>query len=120
MSVFAGENSLFAPSYLNLMFSYMKRIIIPYQPHLKEIARTLRNNLTYAEVLLWNQLKQKKMNRMDFDRKRPILEYIIDFYCEFDDREFEEKFRKKSNSSRAFQFQIGGLCVLLYHDSNLY
>ena len=30
---------------------------------------------------LWNELKQKKMLGFDFDRQRPILNYIVDFYC---------------------------------------
>lgn len=37
--------------------------------------------MTFAEVLLWNELKQKKINGYDFDRQRPIDNYIVDFYC---------------------------------------
>ena len=37
--------------------------------------------MTLAEVLLWNYLKQKQMCGYDFDRQRPIDEYIVDFYC---------------------------------------
>jgi very-short-patch-repair endonuclease len=37
--------------------------------------------MTLSEVLLWNELKQKKMHGFDFDRQRPILNYIVDFYC---------------------------------------
>lgn len=36
--------------------------------------------MTYGEALLWNELKQKKMLGFDFDRQRPILNYIVDFY----------------------------------------
>ncbi len=59
----------------------MKRKIIPYKPYLKDIARKLRKNMTPSEVLLWDQLKQKKMLGYDFDRQRPIYSYIVDFYC---------------------------------------
>jgi very-short-patch-repair endonuclease len=58
-----------------------KRKIIPYNPELKEFARELRRNMTLSEVLLWNQLKQKQMLGFDFDRQRPIGNYIVDFYC---------------------------------------
>jgi very-short-patch-repair endonuclease len=58
-----------------------KRNIIPYNPDLKELARDLRKNMTLSEVLLWNQLKQKNMLGYDFDRQRPIGNYIVDFYC---------------------------------------
>ena len=59
----------------------MKSRIIPYQPHLKQLARQLRNNSTLAEVLLWNELKGKKLNGYDFDRQKPLDAYIVDFYC---------------------------------------
>jgi len=58
-----------------------RRQIIPYKPHLKELARKLRNNSTKTEVLLWNEIKKKKMQGYDFDRQRPIDDYIVDFYC---------------------------------------
>lgn len=37
--------------------------------------------MTLSEVLLWNELKQRNMCGYDFDRQRPIGEYIVDFYC---------------------------------------
>jgi len=59
----------------------MRRKIIPYNPKLKDLARKLRKNMTLSEVLLWNELKQKKLLGHDFDRQRPIDNYIVDFYC---------------------------------------
>lgn len=59
----------------------MKRKILPYNPKLKELAKQLRKNMTLSEVLLWNEIKQKKMMGMDLDRQKPILNYIVDFYC---------------------------------------
>jgi len=58
-----------------------RRKIIPYNPDLKELARELRRNMTLSEVLLWNELKKKNMLGYDFDRQRPIGNYIVDFYC---------------------------------------
>jgi len=58
-----------------------KHTIIPYNPELKELARQLRKNMTLSEVLLWNELKQKKILGFDFDRQIPIGNYIVDFYC---------------------------------------
>jgi very-short-patch-repair endonuclease len=59
----------------------MKRTILPYNSKLKELAKKLRQNMTYSEVMLWNELKNGKMMGYDFDRQRPIANYIIDFYC---------------------------------------
>lgn len=59
----------------------MRRKIIPYNPRLKMFARKLRSNSTQAEIFLWNQLKKKQIRGYDFDRQRPIDNYIVDFYC---------------------------------------
>jgi very-short-patch-repair endonuclease len=59
----------------------MLRQIIPYNPRLKERARALRKNMTRAEALLWTRPKGKQMYGCDFDRQRPLDEYIVDFYC---------------------------------------
>jgi len=37
--------------------------------------------MTFGEVLLWNELKQKRMLGYDFDRQKPIDNFIVDFYC---------------------------------------
>ncbi len=59
----------------------MKRRIIPYKPHLKELARKLRKESTLTEVMLWYELKGRKLRGYDFDRQKPIDDYIVDFYC---------------------------------------
>jgi len=51
-----------------------------YNPKLKKLARKLRNNMSPPEVLLWNQLKGKKLG-YDFHRQKPIDNYIVDFFC---------------------------------------
>ncbi|MEN8253329.1 MAG: DUF559 domain-containing protein [Patescibacteria group bacterium] len=55
--------------------------IIPYDPKLKQRASYLRNHSTRAEIMLWNELKGKKMLGYDFNRQKPILNYIVDFFC---------------------------------------
>ena len=54
---------------------------ICYNPKLKNLARTLRNNSTLSEVLLWNHLKGKQMKGYDFHRQKPLDNYIVDFFC---------------------------------------
>jgi len=44
------------------------RKIIPYNPILKALARKLRKDMTFGEVLLWNELKDDKLWGFDFDR----------------------------------------------------
>ncbi|MBP9739180.1 MAG: endonuclease domain-containing protein [Chitinophagaceae bacterium] len=59
----------------------MKRKIIPYNPSLKNLAKQLRKQMTFSEVKLWMLLNNFQMMGYDFDRQRPILNYIVDFYC---------------------------------------
>lgn len=58
-----------------------KRKIIPYNPKLAPLAKKLRKNMTLSEVLLWQELNKKQMLGFDFDRQKPIDNYIVDFYC---------------------------------------
>ncbi|MGD0060143.1 MAG: endonuclease domain-containing protein [Verrucomicrobiia bacterium] len=59
----------------------MRHSIIPYNPVLKERVRALRKNMTRGEALLWTKLGRKQMCGYDFDRQRPVDDYIVDFYC---------------------------------------
>ncbi|MEZ2413652.1 endonuclease domain-containing protein [Muriicola sp. E247] len=56
------------------------RKIIPYHPYLVILAKKLRNNMTYAEIALWREIKNKKLG-VRFSRQIPIDRYIVDFYC---------------------------------------
>lgn len=37
--------------------------------------------MTFSEVKLWNEIKNGKIKGYDFDRQRPVGNYILDFYC---------------------------------------
>jgi len=52
----------------------------PYNPKLKKLARKLRKNMTLGEVLLWQEIRNKKLG-YQFHRQVPIKNYIVDFYC---------------------------------------
>jgi len=59
----------------------MPNAFLPYKKVLKTNSRNLRNNSTLAEVLLWNELKAGKLNGYKFNRQKPLIKYIVDFYC---------------------------------------
>ena len=99
------------------------RKIIPYNPKLKELAKKLRKNMTLSEILLWDQLKQKKMLGFDFDRQKPVDEYIVDFYCkdlmlaiEIDggSHDFEEVY--ENDVIRQKRLESLGVRFLRFHD----
>ena len=52
-----------------------------YNKQLKQTARTLRINMTDAEQKLWYQLRRKQIKGLQFYRQKPLLNFIVDFYC---------------------------------------
>lgn len=46
-----------------------------------EKRKTLRNNMTKAEAILWRELKKRKMLGFKFRRQFGIGAYVADFYC---------------------------------------
>ena len=71
------------------------------------MARMLRNNMTVAEVRLWNELKNKQLCGIDFHRQKPIDEFVVDFYCpklslaiEIDGDSHEGKLERDSQRQR--------------------
>ena len=58
----------------------MKNKLIPYDPRLKVYARKLRKAGVLSEVILWKEIKNKKLG-VEFHRQVPLHDYIVDFYC---------------------------------------
>jgi len=50
-------------------------------PYLKDTRSYLRKNMTDAEMVLWEVLKDKKLQGRKFRRQHSIGHYIADFYC---------------------------------------
>lgn len=80
--------------------------------------------MTLSEVLLWNALKQKKMLGMDFDRQRPILNYIVDFYCkdlmlaiEIDGSSHDNKWEK--DQSRQHELEEAGVRFIRFSEQEV-
>lgn len=99
---------------------------INYNPKLNDLARTLRNNSTKAEIKLWNYLKKKQLNGYDFHRQKPIDNYIADFFCntlmlaiELDGytHSFESVYEKDEKKEQSLN-KIG-ITVLRYSDEDV-
>lgn len=56
-------------------------VMQPYNKSLKLPSRDLRNNMTDAEQWLWQRLRRKQILGLQFYRQKPILNFIVDFYC---------------------------------------
>ena len=97
---------------------------VRYNPELKQCARDLRKQGVLSEVLLWNQLKGRKLRGYQFMRQKPIEAYIVDFFCskirlviEIDGESHSGKF---DYDMRRQQFlESMGLTVLRFNDTEV-
>ncbi len=97
---------------------------ITYNPYLKQKARELRNNSTLGEILLWKKLKGKQCYGFDFHRQKPILNYIVDFYCyklkliiEIDG--YSHKFKTEEDKERDLALFELGFTVLRFEEGEV-
>lgn len=37
--------------------------------------------MTQGEIILWNRLRAKRMMGYQFNRQKPVDQFIVDFYC---------------------------------------
>jgi len=100
------------------------KTILPYNPNLKALARELRNNSTLSEVLLWQYLRKKQILGYDFDRQKPIDNYIVDFFCnelmlaiEIDGISHENK--NEEDDIRQTRLESIGVRFLRFYDSDV-
>ncbi|WP_336165570.1 endonuclease domain-containing protein [Acinetobacter ursingii] len=52
-----------------------------YNKNLKLPSRDLRKNMTDAEQVLWQSIRRKQILGLQFYRQKPLLNFIVDFYC---------------------------------------
>jgi very-short-patch-repair endonuclease len=102
----------------------MRQQWIRYNPRMKQIARKLRKDMTLAEILLWKEIKGKKVLGYDFHKQKPIDEYVVDSYCprlklvlEIDGDSHEGK--EESDKIRQEKLESKGLTILRYWDSDV-
>ena len=95
------------------------RKIIPYKPYLKSIAQKLRNNSSKPEIIFWNEIKQKKFKGYDFHRQKPLLNYIVDFYChelnliiEIDGKQHDTEYQSEKDAERDEALKKWNLTVI--------
>jgi len=89
--------------------------IIPYRKDLRDKARRLRNESTYSEILLWQEIKNRQLG-YQFHRRVPLLDYIVDFYChelqlaiEVDGKCHESFLAKKYDAKRQSRLEELGI-----------
>ena len=65
----------------NIYFDTLLFMKLPTNKSLHGLTKSLRNNGTMAEAVLWRYLKNKNAFGYNFHRQKNIGNYIVDFYC---------------------------------------
>jgi len=93
----------------------------PYRRDLKPLARKLRGNMTDAENLLWQRLREKQLFGLQFYRQKPMLDFIVDFYCpgvrlviELDGSQHREMTNAANDNERDARLAAIGVTVLRF------
>ena len=104
----------------------MKRQIIPYRSNLKHTAKMLRKSMSYPEILLWQELQGRKIEGFQFNRQRPIDQYIVDFYCkelrlaiEVDGDDHQEAQVRENDILRQERLESLGVHFLRFHNNKI-
>lgn len=90
-----------------------------------ENAKELRKNLTNAELVLWEYLKQKPFG-YKFRRQHPLGNYIADFYChkmklviEIDGNVHDNLEVKRQDEIREKDLKEAGLSIIRFRNEEV-
>ncbi len=90
-------------------------------------AKELRKNQTEAEELLWQFLRNRKLNKFKFRRQHPVSEmYVLDFYCskiklaiELDGSHHMEKQQRECDTERTHILKHLGIRVIRFTNAEV-
>ncbi|MCX6182051.1 MAG: endonuclease domain-containing protein [Bacteroidetes bacterium] len=93
---------------------------------LKEIRRSLRNDMTPAEAIFWNIIKNNQLG-VKFRRQHSIGNFVADFYCaqlklvvEVDGGMHEDIINKMNDERREDYLNELGLTVVRFLNEEIY
>ncbi len=55
--------------------------MLSHKKIMKILSRGQRNNMTEAEIFLWEKIRRKQLKGLQFHRQKIIGNCIVDFYC---------------------------------------
>ena len=90
-------------------------------------ARELRKSMTKAEVILWERLRNRKLNGVKFRRQHPISGFIADFYShearlilEVDGDIHNLSEHKEHDDGRTYELEKLGITVLRFKNNEIF
>ena len=83
----------------------------------------LRSNITDAEQCLWQKIRNRQINGVQFYRQKMLLSFIVDFYSpkanlviELDGSQHFEQGHMEKDQQRVMQLARAGIQVLRFDD----
>ncbi|WP_410679019.1 endonuclease domain-containing protein [Avibacterium paragallinarum] len=99
----------------------------PYSKNLKELSQKLRSNQTDAEGKLWQRINRDQLLGFRFNRQKPLLNYIVDFYCakakliiELDGSHHYEPGYQEKDRQRDDELRSLGFTVMRFSNDEIY
>lgn len=93
---------------------------------LYEYGRELRQSGTDAERILWEELRNRKLNGLKFRRQHPIDKVVADFYChekkliiELDGLVHDVKENKEYDANRTYMLNEIGITVIRFRNEEV-
>ena len=90
------------------------------------LARELRKEMTPAEKILWQELRNNKINGFKFRRQHPINRFIADFFCyekmlviEVDGSIHNEVLQKERDEMRTYILNEFGIKVIRFSNDQV-
>jgi very-short-patch-repair endonuclease len=84
-------------------------------------ANALKKEMTEAEKIVWEKLRNRRLNDLKFRRQHPIGKFILDFYChdlklavEIDGNIHEQEDVKEKDEGRTYMLTEWGITVLRF------
>ncbi|MBI2981560.1 MAG: DUF559 domain-containing protein [Deltaproteobacteria bacterium] len=100
--------------------------MLPYNKHLKQASRQLRQGMTEAEQKLWSCIRDKQIGDVQFYRQKPIADFIVDFFApkaklviEVDGGQHHEEHQRAVDQERDEQCFELGLKVLRFDNEQV-
>ncbi len=90
----------------------------------RQYAKDLRSKMTLSEKVLWQELRNRKLNGLKFRRQHPIDTFIADFYCHEKKLVVEidgeiHKYQKQYDIGRTAEMKRFGINVLRFSNENI-
>jgi len=95
-------------------------------PRQKSRRKSLRRNMTRAEIVLWYSLKGKQLLGYKFRRQHGVDQYILDFYCpelnlaiEVDGESHSSGDARRRDAKRQKEIEVYGIRFLRFTDDEV-